>query len=372
MIDLLGIRLFLQVGKTLPMPAPFPVMDALRSVEVRMGNSGRDGFQLTFAVGRDALVDSSLIASGLFEPPARVVLTLVMGALPEVLIDGIVTDVQYAASPQPGGSTMHVTGEDLTLMMDLEDKSLTFELRPDFAIVLEILGPYMARYAILPMVTPTTDIPLPTERTPTMQGTDLAHIRYLAERNGFVFYVEPVLPGVSRAYWGLDAPAGLPQPALNVGTGSFRPTEGPLQGRFEALGPTEPVVTITEPNTGIQIQIPIPALAAVPPTLRPAPALRKTTARTTTGLSTAQAALEGVAEAARGRDAVRVTGEIDGVRYGAVLRSRRQVGVNGMGLTWDGFYTVEQVTHRLQPGEYKQSFTLKRSGFVSPTPVVRP
>jgi hypothetical protein len=372
MIDLLGIQVFLQIGPTLPLPAPFPVMEALRSVEVRMSNSGRDGFQLAFAVGRDALVDSSLIASGLFEPPTRVVVTLVLGVLPEVLIDGIVTDLQYAPSPEPGEATLHVTGEDLTLMMDLEDQNRTFEARPDFTIVLELLAPYMARYQIVPTVTPTSDFPLPTRRTPSQHGTDLAHIRYLAECNGFVFYVEPMAPGGSRAYWGPDAPAGLPQPAINCEPTSFRPSEGPLQGRFDALGPVSPVVTITEPNTGVQVPITVPPLAAVPPTVRPAVPLRKTISRTTNGLSLTQAALEGVAAGARGRDPVRVSGEIDGVRYGAVLRSRRLVGVRGLGLTWDGFYTVEQVTHRLQPGEYKQSFTLKRGGFVSPTPVVRP
>ncbi|MFO0606339.1 MAG: hypothetical protein U0324_24425 [Polyangiales bacterium] len=372
MIDLLGIRLFLQLGPTLPLPAPFPVVEALRSLEVRMSNSGRDGFQLSFAVGRDALVDSALVASGLLEPPNRVVVSLLMGALPEVLIDGVITDVQYAPSPQAGESTLHVTGEDLTLMMDLEEQNRTFEARPDFAIVMELLAPYMARYQIVPTVTPTTDIPLPTDRTPTQQGTDLAHIRHLAERNGYVFYVEPMAPGVSRAYWGPDAPAGLPQPAINVGMGSHRPAEGPLQGRFEALGPAAPVVTITEPNTGIQIPVPVPQLAAVPPTARPATPLRRTLARNTAGLDPARAALEGVAAAARGSDAVRVSGEVDGARYGAVLRSRRLVGVRGMGLTWDGFYSVEQVTHRLQRGEYRQSFTLKRSGFISPSPAVIP
>jgi hypothetical protein len=372
MIDLLGIQVFLQIGPTLPLPAPFPVVDALRSVEVSMSNSGRDGFQLTFAIDRDTLVDASLVASGVFEPPSRVVVTLIVGGIPEVLIDGIITDLQYTASPEPGGSTLHVTGEDLTVMMDLEDQSRTFEARPDSVIVLELLAPYMARYQIVPAVTPTTDVPLPTERTPTQQGTDLAHIRYLAERNGFVFYVEPIAPGVSRAYWGPDAPTGLPQPAINVTTTSFRPTEGPLQGRFEALGPATPVVEISEPTTGVRLPIPIPELTAVPPTGRPAPALRRQIARNTTGLSPAQAALEGVAAATRGSDPVRVSGEIDGVRYGAVLRSRRLVGVRGMGLTWDGYYTVDQVTHRLALGEYKQSFTLKRGGFLSLTPVVRP
>ena len=79
-----------------------------------------------------------------------------------------------------------------------------------------------------------------------------------------------------------------------------------------------------------------------------------------------------ITPAARGSDPVRVTGEIDGVRYGAVLRSRQLVGVRGMGLTWDGLYAVEQVTHRLSFGEYKQNFRLKRGGFISPTPAVVP
>lgn len=372
MIDLSGIQLFLQVGPTLPAPAPFAVMEALRSVEVRMSNSGRDGFQLTFAVGRDALVDNSLIASRTFEPPCRVVVSLLMGFMPEVLIDGVVTDVQYPASPNPGESQLHVTGEDLTLMMDLDDQSRTFEIRPDSAIVLELLAPYLARYQITPMVTPTTDVPLPQDYTPTQQGTDLSHIRHLAERNGFVFYVEPMAPGASRAYWGPDAPAGLPQPAINVGDVSHRPSEGPLSGRYQGLGPATPVIHVTEPNTGVQIPISIPPLTAVPPTVRPAPSLRTTVSRNTAGSTPARALLEGLAMATRGNNPVTLSGEIDGVRYGAVLRSRRLVGVRGMGLTWDGLYSVEEVTHRIKPGEYKQSFTLKRSGFVSPSPVVPP
>lgn len=372
MFDPLGLRLLLQIGPTLPLPAPPPVAEALRSVEVQMSNGGRDGFQLTFALGRDALVDSSLLASGIFDPPARVVLTLLLGVAPEVLIDGVITDVQVSTSPQPGESTLHVTGEDLTLMMDLEEKNATFEVRPDFAIVTEILAPYMARYQLVPTITPTSDVPLPTERTPTQQGTDLAYIRHLAQRNGFVFYLSPLAPGVSRAYWGPDAPQGRPQPAINVGFGSFRATDSPLQGHFNALGPAAPQVTITEPTTGVTVPVPVPALAAVPPVVRPASPLRRTLARNTAGLAAAQAALEGVAAAARGSDPVRVTGEIDGVRYGAVLRSRQLVGVRGMGLTWDGLYAVEQVTHRLSFGEYKQNFRLKRGGFISPTPAVVP
>ena len=38
------------------------------------------------------------------------------------------------------------------------------------------------------------------------------------------------------------------------------------------------------------------------------------------------------------------------------------MGVRGVGKTYGGYYYVQQVTHRIKRGEYKQSFTLKREG----------
>lgn len=60
------------------------------------------------------------------------------------------------------------------------------------------------------------------------------------------------------------------------------------------------------------------------------------------------------------------------MRYGHILRARMLVGVRGAGLTYDGMYYVESVTHNIKRGEYKQSFTLSRDGVVSQTPVVMP
>ena len=371
-IDLLGIRLLLQLGSALPLPAPFPIMEALRSLEVRSGSAGRDAFQMTLALGKDTPLGSSLLTAGLLDPPNRIVITLLMGAIPEVLIDGIITHTQTSFSPVPGESTLHVTGEDLSLMLDLEEQNRTFEARLDSVIVLELLQPYIARYGLIPSITPTTDLPLPTERMPSQQGTDWAHIQHLAQRNGFVFFVEPMAPGISRAYFGPDAPTGLPQPAVNVGFSGQRASSGPLQGSFDALSSVSPRVSITEPNTGVEIPLTLPNLAAIPPVGRTASALRTTIARTTTGLSAPRAILEGIASAAQGSDPVQLSGEVDGVRYGQVLRSRRLVGVRGGGVTWDGFYKVDEVTHRIRPGEYKQSFSLKRGGFLALSPVVVP
>ena len=71
-----------------------------------------------------------------------------------------------------------------------------------------------------------------------------------------------------------------------------------------------------------------------------------------------------------GADAVSGSGSLSVVRYGHILKARQLVGVRGAGLSYDGMYYVESVTHNLKRGEYKQSFTLSRDGLVSQTPVV--
>jgi hypothetical protein len=44
--------------------------------------------------------------------------------------------------------------------------------------------------------------------------------------------------------------------------------------------------------------------------------------------------------------------------------------VRGAGLAYDGLYYVDSVTHKIKPGEFKQSFQLSRDGLISLTPKV--
>ena len=60
------------------------------------------------------------------------------------------------------------------------------------------------------------------------------------------------------------------------------------------------------------------------------------------------------------------------MRYGRALQLRRLVGVRGVGQDYDGLYYVQRVTHKIKPGEYKQSFTLTREGRGTLTPIVIP
>ena len=257
------------------------------------------------------------------------------------------------------------------MKLDLEEKNATYPNQPDSVIVTRLLAAY-ATYGLIPTVTPTTDVPIQVERIPTQQGTDLAYIQQLAQRNSFVFYIEPTVPGFSTAYWGPDNRLGLPQPALTMNMGSETNVDSPITFSFNALGPAEPQVSIVEPFTKLSIPIPVPSGLRPPLARQPATPLRKTLARDTANLNPIQAGLRAASTSTQSSDAVTATGEIDAVRYGRALRSRRLVGVRGVGQSYDGFYYVKEVRHRIQPGEYKQSFTLTREGLGPLAPVVVP
>jgi len=111
---------------------------------------------------------------------------------PQVLIDGIITKHQVVPNNEPGRSQLHVTGEDISVKLSFEDKNVTHPHQKDSDIVKKIL----AAGGFVPDVTETNDTPSDKERIPTQRCNDLQHIRSLAQRNGFVFFVEPTdVPG---------------------------------------------------------------------------------------------------------------------------------------------------------------------------------
>jgi hypothetical protein len=86
--------------------------------------------------------------------------------------------------------------------------------------------------------------------------------------------------------------------------------------------------------------------------------------------SPAEALMLGMAEAVRHADVVTGRGTLDVDRYGQVLRARSLVGVRGAGPAFDGMHYVDSCTHTLKPGQYKQSFVLKRNALIADLPVV--
>jgi hypothetical protein len=372
--NVLGIRLVLLAGPSVPLPAPYELMTALTRLEVTNDSAQGDGFQLTVTLARSGVADYDLLQGGTLAPMTRVVVGVMFGVVPEVLIDGVITHTQFNPGSAPGEATLTVTGRDLTTLMDLEEKNASYENQPDFLIVTGVLAGY-ARYGIVPQPTPTTDVPIMLQRIPRQQETDLQLIRRLAQGNGFVFYLEPVTFGVSTAYWGPENRLGLPQPALSVNLGSASNVKS-LDFANDALAVVGTRGVFVEPTTKTSIPIPaLPSLKVPPLAAMPATPYRTALQRDTAKENSATAAISALASTMNSPDPATANGELDSVRYGTALRARKLVGVRGAGQTHDGLWYVRRVTHTIMLGanaQYSQRFSLSREGTGALTPVVRP
>ncbi|GAA4697105.1 hypothetical protein [Phytohabitans rumicis] len=369
--SVLGVRLLLWLGSTVPTPPDPGVLAGLTRVRVTNDANGRDGFELTFSVGVDKSFDIDLLASGVVDAKTRVWIAAILGVVPEVLIDGVITHHQLQLGNEPGTGTLTVQGTDLTVLLDLEERNKQYPNQPDSVIVTQLLASY-PDLGFVPALTPTTDVPIEIQRVPRQTGTDLDFIRKSARRNGFIYYVEPITFGVNTFYWGPPTRAGVPQPALTVNMGGDT-NVGRLDFGNDALAAVGAPVTIVEPTTKMRIPLPAaPSLRLPPLSGSPAAALRTTLIRNAANLNPAQALLASAAAATNAPDPVRARGELDTARYGAVLRARRPVGVRGAGRSNDGNWYVGKVEHEIAKDRYVQKFTLTRDGSGALLPVVRP
>jgi hypothetical protein len=281
----------------------------------------------------------------------------------------------HQMAPGSGGKpgTLTVQGKDLSAAMDYIDFSgLPYPAMPPFARVALVVARY-AWLGVIPKIIPSLEEPpLPTDRIPRHQGTDLAYVRRLAEEAGYVFYLEPgPAPGTSIAYWGPEIRFGQPQPALSIDMDAHTNVED-LSFSFDKEGTEIPIVFIQNQLTKAPIPIPIPSQIPFQPPLGAVPPLppKITPLDNTARLSPVAALVRGFAYAATHANAVSGSGTLDVLRYGRVLKSRALVGVRGAGLAFDGIHYVERVSHELTRGSYRQSFTLKRGGLLPTQPTV--
>jgi hypothetical protein len=368
----LGVHLSLLIGPTLPLPASADIAEAVQSVSVTQNDEGRSGFQIVLQVGRSGaadLLDYRLLQNPLLRPFNRVILTVLFDALPQVLMDGIITNWQFSPGNQPGLGTLTLTGEDVSVMMDLKKKRANYKTMSEPLIALAIIGSY-PQYGLIPEVIWPTGFtqPLPTGKTPVQQATDLEYLKDLGKRFGHVFYIEagPVT-GVNTAYWGPPKRSDAPQRALTVSMGPQTNVEQ-ISFSYNGLAATVvddvvqykkvdyPIITFTSTRQ--------PPLALMPALATQFPNIRTTLLEQGSGAldpTEAKTRAQGITDKSVDNVAS-AQGELDGLQYGGVLKPRGIVGVRGAGFTHDGFYYVKSVSHSISKGQYKQRFSLTREG----------
>ena len=375
----LTTTLTLLIGPTLPVPAPSGLLDALDHVQVTTSDRGRSGFQLVFSAGRSGSadrIDYSLLSQPELKLFNRVVLLVAFGGAPKVLMDGVITHRELMPGDLPGSGTLTVTGEDVSVMMDLEEKNVEHPAQAENVIATLLISSYPT-YGLIPKVTPPplVDSPTPIERIPVQRGTDLAHLNTMAARFGFVCYVVPgPAPMTNTVYWGPPVRSGPPQPALTVDMGAQTNVER-ISFRANGLAPTKVRGVVQDPASDQAMAVASAASLRVPLSAQPDwQTLRST--RTTlisgSGLTASQALARAQGTADASTDSVTATGTLDALSYGDLLTARGLVGLRGAGWTHDGLWYVQQVTHQIKRGEYTQAFTLTRDGSGSTLAAVRP
>jgi hypothetical protein len=371
----LGINLTLMIGENIPKPAPRSLVEALKGVEVTQSDEGRSGFQIVFQLGRsnrNDIKDYQLLKEPLLKVFNRVILIVTIGATAQILMDGVITNHQFSPSPEPGNSTFAITGEDVSVMMDLEKKSVEHTAQDEATIARMLISQTQyAKYGLVAQVVSPKfqDRPTKNERIPSQQGSDLEYLKAIAARFAHVFYVIPGPgSGTNTAYWGPPQRKTQPQKTLTVNMSSFTNVTS-INFQNNAMSATEVKGKVQDRRTN-KIQD-ITENTSDRPTLATQSALTKQSHRRTeqyreTGKDTTQAASRAQAITDRSVDnVVTVTGDLDAVSYGTLLQVRGLVTLRGVGFNYDGLYYVKSVTHKINKGDYKQSFTIIRDGLGS-------
>ena len=372
------LTLTLMMGTTSARPVPRVVMEALTDVSVRIGSGGAQpsGFELKFATSKSSEITTRLLPSGFFDPPHRVIIAATLRGRTSVLMDGVITAQDVVPSDEAGKSVLSIKGEDLTRMLDVIDLSgFPFPALPAEARVALMIAKYTPVYRIIPLVIPSILINIedPLLNIPAQTGTDLTYINVLADRVGYTFYLQPgPQPGESYAYWGpklRTAIPFLPTPTPFAIDWDGRSNVESLQFSFDGFKKTQFVVLIKLDNVPVPLPIPVPDITPLSPPLglkSPMP-LKIEPLTGLAGFTPIEAAAVALAKASDAANVISGSGSLDVLRYGSILDARTIVRVHGAGITYDGDYFVDTVTHTIKPGSYKQSFTLVRNALIAGT-----
>lgn len=142
------------VGKNIHIPAPPSFIKSIQSIQVTNTDQGVNGFQIILSTGRsgvNTLNDHALFQDNLLREFNNISIMVTLNQTPNVLINGKITNIQLTPSDEPGDSTITVTGEDIGVMCDLDEKYTQHPNQSDGVIARKIIGSY-ANFGIIPEV----------------------------------------------------------------------------------------------------------------------------------------------------------------------------------------------------------------------------
>ena len=366
-----SIQLELWLGDMIPSPAPAQITEKLQKAEITRNTDSPSAFQLVFQADRTAGLspDFALLSGGLLKAGNRVLVGVRINGAFTVLIDGFITHQELAHDTQFGASSLTISGEDVSILMDRLDISFEYPQMGDSVIALAVLAKY-AMIGVIPEVVPTPLdlVPMIIEHTPQQNGTDRCYLQELAKRHAYYFSVRPgPEPLTNIAYWGPPVNFGSAQGALSMDVGPGTNIER-VNFKLDALAPVQMFGMVQDDI--LEMDAPLitfgstrqPGLSS-DPALDPIGLLQRREIYTDPRYGYLQAYNESQTRTDASTDhVVSVQGEVDTLRYGAVIEAPGLIDLRGAGQSYDGRYRVTSVTHTLARGTYTQAFSLAREG----------
>jgi len=285
----------------------------------------------------------------------------------EPLISGVVKHFQLNPSNEIGMSTFTVTGEALDLILDMKERNAAYHQQTDTSILQTIINDYASKGIDLNISNKANNLEQPDDNhlVPRQYATDLEYIQQMAERNGFVFYSDPLPNGDARMYWGPEIRSGPRQPPLTMNMASatnvtqlnfVQDTRTPFTTQGSAL--QEGSRQKSDDDISPPTQFDVDDLAASETPSADRIVLMREIAKYTQSRAESRAR-----ELMKAKfNAVTANGEVDTVRYGYIMRAGGVIGVRGAGALYNGDYYISMVKHVIERGKYIQSFTLQREG----------
>ncbi len=345
-------------------PLPMPYLNALKGIEVETSLEQASVFRLHFELSQTALGDWDLLQFDIFRPLVPVSVSVMLGKfLPETLINGYVREAHLDNRTQPGASTLEVVGFDATAtLMNHLEMPMPHPNQPDSVIAMTIFG----RYGILPMAFP----PTPPGRTvmdvtTTQRVTDIRLLHEMAQRNAYECFVQPdPLIGTDLGHFHPPQLFLPPQGVLSTNFGLATNLDN-FNVRNDMLQPTSALALWLDP--AMKVPIPAPGVVALEPPLGLEPSLLRilppplVRPAATFSANYSEVLTSSQSIANRSSRCIRGSGQVDGLKYGKVLRPGLPVAVRGAGREHSGNYYVTRVAHSLSTDHYTQRFDAWRN-----------
>lgn len=351
-----------------PKPAPKEVMEALQEIQIIHNEKEQSGFEIKFDTGRSQrsdMTDLSLLRGSLLMPlETRVVISATFNANQRVIMDGIITKIEYEPSTACS-SPLIVTGEDVSVSMDLEEKNVEHPNQSEDIIAKKIIDSYTelglkAKIKVPPSGNNSSIMA-------NQRNTDLKYLKEMADKFGYVFYITPgPAPKTNTAYWGPPERDAVNKRPLSVNMGQETNVDS-IKFGYNALSPTRVKGQIIDRKSNKRVAIEISTSKQQSPLVSEPVLNPKSKVRTELlkpswpDVMQAQSHAQGIIDDSAS-NAANASGVLDSLRYGDILMPRGIVVLRGAGYSNDGKWYVNKVTHNIKRGEYKQSFNLTREG----------